>query len=93
MKPIDGVDLSEVVREAQNDALREQRKKVYSMVRGIQDNLLLWYEERRKKESDLEKLSQKIESAQAKLVSIDKGDWSVLNENMAKASPTPETTP
>lgn len=90
MEAIEGIDLVELVREAENDVLIEKRRRVYQMVKGINTNLLDLYAERQKQQEALTKTNGKIEAAQKKLEAIKRGDWSLLNENMAKGQPTPE---
>lgn len=91
MDKIEGIDLGQLVKEAEADVLREQRDKVARAVRGIVADIGRWHEERATKATELEKLDEKIAKAKDKYQKLVNGDWSVLNENMLKNQPTAET--
>ena len=92
MEPIADIDLSQEAKLVELDFLQEKRNKVGSCIRGILNDLRKWNEEIDDLGKQAKKLEDKRDSAKLKYQKLLEGDWSVLNENMFKASPTSETT-
>lgn len=92
MEPISGIDLSHELAIAENEVLEGQRRKVRSALSGIVSDIAGLQRERISLVGQLAKVDANIAKATTKYESVKRGDWSVLNENMLKNSPTPETS-
>lgn len=93
MKPIEGLDLSKIFEQAENDALAEKRLGVHKQVSGIILNLQQWKSDLARAEAEWnktkKKLGEKIEKAEGKLTQIKAGVWSVLGDDNEKKQGEP----
>lgn len=92
MKAIEGIELSELLKETEREIMAEQRRKVSGMVSGIVNDLRRFGEEKLDLEKKLTDVVNKIAKARDKYDALSRGDWSVLNENMLKGAPSAEKT-
>lgn len=81
MKPIEGIDLGELVKETENEILAEKRVEVRRKVSGIVLNLAQWKEGKKRALAEADKYDQKIAKGEAKLKAIREGKWEVLEDD------------
>jgi seryl-tRNA synthetase len=78
--PIEGVDLSELVKEASTELMAEKRRQASNIIKNhLQREEQLVYDIRNLKKN-LKGKEEKLAKAQAKIEKIIKGDWSLLVE-------------
>lgn len=87
MKPVDGLDLTKVVSDAEADVAAEHREVIFKQVRSIMVDLRNWKAQLEKDEKALAKLKAKIELAEKKLTSLKAGEWGALAEQAAQSEP------
>jgi hypothetical protein len=95
MKKIEGLDLTGIFDEAENETLAEKKLGVKKIVSGIMINLQGWRREREQGKTAWEKsdkkLGDKIDKAVAKLEQIKAGNWDILIDENDKKQGATET--
>jgi hypothetical protein len=84
MKPIEGIDLAKLIEREADDYIRERTEEVLKQVRAIASQRRSWAFLMEAKAKEIEELRRKIESADMKLETMSRGDWSPLRDDKPK---------
>ncbi len=80
MKKVDGVDLSELVKETATAVLSEKRKGIAGLVKELMQKSESLAKEIEKGEIELNKKKANLTAVNDKLKKLGEGDWSVLQD-------------
>lgn len=88
MKPIDDTNLALLVEDANRELLGELRDQAKTKVRALFQRKIALFEEKKRKDHELSKITRKLESIEAQITRLRAGDWSVLTEGEKDGEPT-----
>lgn len=80
MQAINGVDLNEVVEKTNLELLEEDRRKVSEEIKKIIYRIAGLKIELRDCDKKRASILEKLDKAEAKMLRVKQGDWSVLSE-------------
>ena len=83
MKPIEGVELSELLSSVSRDVLAERRMGVAGTIKTLLLRHEQLVEESKKVANELKKVQEKVEKSSARIEKLKVGDWSVLDESQS----------
>jgi hypothetical protein len=91
MKPIDGIDLKELVQKERDDHFQEREEEVLKVIRGVMTNQRSLAFQIDQKQKELQKLLDAKAKVDARIALIEQGNWSVLGDNSKKDEPDNST--
>lgn len=75
MEPVLGLDLEQIVKQAEEESMSEKSLKISATVRGILLDLEKWGKEKEAKLREAKELEGRALAAREKLNRIRQGDW------------------
>lgn len=80
MKPIEGVNLDDLINEVSKATLEERRVGAAGLIKQLLTRHEQLIEERKKAANELKKIEERIEKSTFRIEKLKQGDWSVLAE-------------